>query len=133
MALLLAAGALAACGGSDDDATPATATGLGGPDLTDADQRVVSVLLGFVRLAGEQEDQLAACADDACRDQVEAALAQAGDEVDAALDEADETSECLSGVADALRSAADAARDGGDALEQVRGELTQASAAAADC
>jgi hypothetical protein len=137
-ALLLPIAALAACGGSDDGGDEATATGaatgLEAPDLTDADQRVVSVLLGFVQVAGEQGDRLDACADDACRDGVEAALAQAGDEVDAALDDAGEPSECLEEAVDGIRSAADAAREGGDdALAQVRADLAEAGRAAAGC
>jgi hypothetical protein len=137
-ALLFVGGVAAGCGGSDDDdAAPAptsTSPGLAGPDLSDADQRVVSVLLGFVRVVGEQGDRLEACSDGACRERVGASLQEAGDGVEAALDEAGEPSECIAGVADALRSAADSARAGGDdVLDEVRAELSQASSAAGAC
>ncbi len=134
---LLCAGALAACGGSgDDDAatTAATAPDLAGPELTDADQRVVSVLLGFVRATGEQARALEACADDACRDQVAASLAETADAVEAELDAAGEPSECIAEVADALGSAAEAARDGGDdVVERLDAELSGAARTAQGC
>lgn len=134
-AVTLAAGAWG-CGGDGGDEAATTATDTAGvaPDLTDADQRVVSVLLGFVRLAGEEGTRLAGCADDACRGEVDASLEQAGSEVQAALDAAGEPSECLSGAVDSLRAAAGAAReDGAGALAEIRQDLSEAGRTAAGC
>ena len=115
----MCAASLAACGGSGDDAatSAATAPGLAGPELTDADQRVVSVLLGFVRVANEGRS---------------GSLAEAADAVDAELDAAGSPSPCFEEVADALRDAADAAREGGEGA-RLREGLSRATAAAGAC
>lgn len=125
-----------ACGGSDDDDEGATTTSteLGGPVLTDSDQVVVSVLLGFVRLANEQRQIAAGCADQACRDAAGDVMVEAADAVARELDGAGEPSACFAEVSDRLREAVDAAGDGGeDAIEAVRTELTEASQAAGAC
>ena len=134
-AAALLAGLAAGCGGSDDEAAPtSTSPDPAGPVLSDADQRVVSVLLGFVRVVNEERRRVEACADDACREAAAATLEDVGGGVERELDDAGEPSDCLARVADSLRSAAETARGGGDdALEEVRAQLSEAGSAAGAC